>query len=315
MNDIITELGYLGFEVSDMPRWEQFAAEVLGLGVQPGPGNANGKPTRWLRMDDASYRFILTEGAADDCAFAGWRAKDAAAVEAFGKKLDGLGLPWAWGNAEELAVRAVEKMLLFKDPEGNRHEVFCGQQAAQAPFVSARVPSGFVTGAGGLGHIVYEAGNYPGVVDFAEKVLGLRLSDHIYIAVAPEVKIEVSFLHANERHHSFAVAPRAPVPGPHKRIHHFMVEARAMSDVGRARDRCLAMGQPVIMDLGQHPNDKMISFYGQTPSGFNVEFGCGGALVDSTNWTVGSFDRMSEWGHRPAGPQAAHPVEPSSAVA
>jgi 2,3-dihydroxybiphenyl 1,2-dioxygenase len=260
-------------------------------------------------MDDASYRIILTQGAADDCAFAGWRAADAVAVAAFGKKLDGLGLPWEWGAAEELTLRAVQLMLHFKDPEGNRHEVFCGAQVEPNPFVSEKVGSGFVTGTGGLGHIVYEAANYPGVVDFAEKVLGLKLSDHIYIAVAPEVKIQVSFFHANERHHSFAVAPRAPVPGPHKRIHHFMVEVRSISDVGHARDRCLAFGQPVIMDLGQHPNDQMISFYGQTPSGFAVEFGCGGVLVDSANWTVERYEQMSDWGHRAAGPLTIHPVQ------
>jgi biphenyl-2,3-diol 1,2-dioxygenase len=307
MGQQITELGYLGFEVSNMPNWEHFATEVLGLEVLPGPTNTDGKATRRLRMDSAAYRFILLEGAADDCAFAGWRAADSSAVEAFSKKLSAMGLAWSWGTDQELNVRSVEKMLHFQDPEGNRHEVFCGQQQLAKPFFSTKVTSGFVTGDGGLGHIVYEANNYPGVVQFAENVLGLKLSDHIYMAVAPEVKIEVSFFHTNERHHSFAVAPRAPIPGPVKRVHHFMIEARSVVDVGLARDRCLAAGLPVVMDIGQHPNDQMISFYGKTPSGFHVEFGCGGVMVDDANWKVGSYDQMSTWGHRPA-PVAAPPA-------
>ena len=68
-------------------------------------------------------------------------------------------------------------------------------------------------------------------------MLGLHLSDHIYLEVAPGMKIEISFFHGNERHHSYAVAPRAPTPGPKKSIHHFMVEARTVADVGCARDR------------------------------------------------------------------------------
>jgi hypothetical protein len=44
----------------------------------------------------------------------------------------------------------------------------------------------------------------------------------------------------------------------------------------------------------------MISFYGATPSGFLVEFGWGGVKVDQSNWQVRSYDKFSEWGHRPA---------------
>ena len=47
----IQELGYLGFEVSNLPRWERFATEVMGLGVSSGPQN-----TRRLRMDAAWLR-------------------------------------------------------------------------------------------------------------------------------------------------------------------------------------------------------------------------------------------------------------------
>jgi biphenyl-2,3-diol 1,2-dioxygenase len=304
MTELITELGYLGFEVSDLARWDHFAANVLGLGLQPGPAGTGGKATRLLRMDEARYRFILTEGPADDCAFAGWRAADAPAVDAFGQRLRSLGLKWTWGSDEELALRGVQCMLHFQDPEGNRHEVYCGPQPATSSFTSELVREGFVTGAGGLGHIVYEASDYPGVVAFAQQVLGLRVSDRIDMAVAPGVTIEVSFFHANERHHSFAVAPRPPVPGPHKRVHHFMIEARAMADVGRARDRCLVAGHPVVMDIGQHPNDHMISFYVQTPSGINVEFGWGGVKVDDAKWQVGRYDQISDWGHRPVVGQA-----------
>ena len=190
-------------------------------------------------------------------------------------------------------------MLHFKDPAGNRHEVYSGAALASDRFVSPRVASGFVTGAEGLGHIVYSSSAYAQTIDFAQKVLGLSLSDQIRLEIAPGRAFEVTFLHANARHHSFALAPQPPVPGPQKSIHHFMVEVTSVTEVGFARDRCLAMGQAVNMDIGQHPNDKMISFYGQTPSGFFVEFGYGGAKVDRDTWQVVPYDKLSEWGHRP----------------
>ena len=114
--------------------------------------------------------------------------------------------------------------------------------------------------------------------------------------ISPEMSAEIAFLHINPRHHSIAFAQ---IPGP-KKLHHFMVEVGLLADVGRARDRCMAMGLPVTMDIGQHPNDGMLSFYGQTPFGFLVEFGCGGVLVDDSSWQVASYSQISEWGHRPA---------------
>ena len=53
------------------------------------------------------------------------------------------------------------KMLHFQDPEGNRHEVYAAAAASPGAFTSEIVASGFVTGAGGAGHVVFEANNYP----------------------------------------------------------------------------------------------------------------------------------------------------------
>lgn len=295
----ILELGYLGIEVSDMPRWRQFADEVLGMQVEEGPGGLAGQHTTRLRMDEAPARVLLVEGPADDCAFAGWRVADAKALTDFCARLTQQGLVWHAGTPDELALRSVRAMVHFADPAGNRHEVFWGQDRASTPFASTKVAGGFVTGAGGMGHIVYEVQDTAAQRAFAEKVLGLRLSDTILAEPVPGVQVELAFFHANERHHSLAFGPRPPRPGPAKRVHHFMLEVNDVTEVGRARDRCLAFGQPITMDMGEHPNDRMVSFYAQTPSGIHVEFGCNGLLVDEPHWVPQVHHGISLWGHKP----------------
>ena len=54
----------------------------------------------------------------------------------------------------------------------------------------------------------------------------------------------------------------------------------------------------VHQTLGRHPNDKMISFYGYTPSGFHFEFGAGALEIDDA-WETTTHDKVSEWGHHP----------------
>ena len=61
-----------------------------------------------------------------------------------------------------------------------------------------------------------------------------------------------------------------------------------------------AEGIPVARTLGRHTNDRMISFYARTPSGFEVEYGWGGHLVDDASWEPAELTAVSSWGHVPA---------------
>jgi hypothetical protein len=83
-----------------------------------------------------------------------------------------------------------------------------------------------------------------------------------------------------------------------KRIHHIMVECADHNDVGLAYDRCQRAGVPIMMELGHHPNDKMFSFYMISPSGFAIEYGAGGIVVDDATWTVKHYTELSDWGHK-----------------
>jgi hypothetical protein len=67
------------------------------------------------------------------------------------------------------------------------------------------------------------------------------------------------------------------------------------------------------MSLGRHTNDLMTSFYVRTPSGFEIEYGYGGVLIeDEASWQVDTYDAISLWGHKPPSepllPGVLHPL-------
>ena len=73
-SDRVTQLGYLGLEVSDVGSWKTYATEVLGLAVN----GADADGSVFLRMDEKHHRIALHPGARDDLAYAGWEVKDEA---------------------------------------------------------------------------------------------------------------------------------------------------------------------------------------------------------------------------------------------
>lgn len=299
----IEALGYLGLEVSDLPRWKAFGCDVLGLQAgDSGEGNIR------FRMDNYAARLHLTEGPRDDLAFAGWEVRDAAALASLERRLTSAGVAVEDGSASLAKDRRVAALISFLDPEGNRHEAFYGPlQKTQSPFVS---PLGvqFKTGRQGLGHVVLSCRDKPAMMSFFLDLLGFRLSDHINTEVMPGQPLEISFLRCNGRHHSLALAP-VPLP---KRIVHLMLEVLSIDDVGRALYRCQAAGTHLSFTLGRHSNDDMLSFYPMTPSGFDVEYGWGGREVDDETWHVLTHDANSAWGHVFQRPPRAPRPEPAA---
>jgi 2,3-dihydroxybiphenyl 1,2-dioxygenase len=299
---VISQLGYLGFEVSDTRAWESFATQVLGLGVSA--RQETGGFT--LRMDGHAHRLFVEPGAADDLAFIGWEVADGAALHAAVERLRGARVDVAVGSAGDAARRHVHALVRFLDPSGIVNEIFHGPTMATEPFRSPVVASGFVADDVGLGHIAVAAVDQEAVRTFYCDVLGFRLSDRI-VADIHGYHADMLFLHTNRRHHSFAFGARRD-----KNLFHFMLEVRSMDDVGLAFDRTLHSGLRIMHTLGRHPNDRMFSFYARTPSGFQFEVGCGGREVDDATWEPCVHDRISEWGHHPPGLLAPRKATPAA---
>jgi 2,3-dihydroxybiphenyl 1,2-dioxygenase len=284
----VKQLGYLAFEVSDLAAWEDFGTKILGLDVVDRRGDAGFS----LRMDSYHQRFFIEHGPADDLAAIGWEVEGPAELELIAGRVKDLGHSVQQGTAEQAKARNVEALIRFDDPAGNPVEVFYGPKMADAPFVSKVVKGGFVADEQGCGHVVVVSKDDEKHEAFYNAVFGLSLSDYIRCEYFGH-KIDVTFMHANARHHSLAFGG-----GQLKRIHHFMVQAKTVDEVGRCYDRFLFSGGQLHQTLGRHPNDKMFSFYGYTPSGFHFEFGAG-AIEIHDGWESMTHDKVSEWGHHP----------------
>lgn len=299
----ISNLGYAVFGVSDLARWESFAVDLLGFQV----GRREEGKLLTLRMDEHEQRVVLQQGAEDDLRVAGWQLDTEDELEAFVEQVRAKGVQVERYSDELARERCVEKLYSCADPMGYRHEFYFGPALAPAarPFVSPVFAGrGFRTGPLGIGHILPRTNDYKGSVDFYRQVLGLKISDYIREEMAPGIVADATFFHTRTgRHHSLATAA---IPGQ-KILNHFMVEVQDMDDVGLAYDRCVKAGYPMALELGHHPNDKMFSFYVVTPSGFAIEYGWGGIVIDDSNWRVISYDKLSDWGHKrnlPPQPQA-----------
>ena len=103
------------------------------------------------------------------------------------------------------------------------------------------------------------------------------------------------FFHCNPRHHSIAIVE---VDAP-KHLQHIMLEVKSLDDVGLAYYRCKEFGTPLSLDIGRHTNDHMFSFYMSSPSGFDIEYGWGGRLIDDSTWVVQRHVSPAIWGHQP----------------
>jgi extradiol dioxygenase len=284
----VSQLAYVGIGVSDTTRWKSFAADVLGLQIVDGSDDG----PIYLRMDEYHHRIALYPNGEDDVLYIGLQAPTHAAYTAGKAALGAAGTVVTQGTADEIADRRVIDLVKF-ETGGLAFELCVGRHARwDPPFRPARVMSGFKTGALGLGHLVLRSTTPDESVKLLTGALGFRISDYIGSMV---------FLHCNPRHHSIAFQPPAAnLPRSRdKKMWHFMLETNSLDDVGIALDQATRTGAPLASTLGRHSNDHMVSFYVITPSGFEVEYGWGGRLIDDAVWEVQRHDRGSLWGHKP----------------
>lgn len=278
----IESLGYLLLESPDLPAWQEFAGDFMGLM----PVGEEGGPLRY-RMDDFPQRLVVAPGPAPKMAAMGFEVLNARDLDRVVAAVETAGIKVTAGSDEEADDRRVTGFVGFDDPGGNRVELFYGpifdHQPVQLPTVSS-----FVTGDQGLGHLIVTGEDGRALMEFYTGVLGF------YERNTSGTRDRTTwFMSPNDRHHTLGIVS---MPGP-GRLLHLMVEAATLDDVGLALDRAQRVEVPMMNSLGKHTNDQMISFYVWSPEGYAIEFGFGGLRVQGEQPTY----RITEgalWGHK-----------------
>ncbi|HEV8299225.1 MAG TPA: VOC family protein [Acidimicrobiales bacterium] len=287
-------LGYIGIGSNRLDEWREFL-DAMGVAASAGPLTApqeDGQDACWFKLDEWSWRIAVHRGDAETVTYAGWEVAGRARFEAAVDHLQRSGVKVQEGSQAVRSMRGVADVAQFEDPFGNAHEIFYGPLIDEEPPNFPHAGTGFLTGDVGLGHVLYVVPSAAEAVDFYTRVMGLRVTDQF--AWGPNAAV---FMRANARHHSLAFID-LPLPGG-PGLNHFMIEARSLTDVGRAYDRSMNAKLNIVNSLGQHSNDPMLSFYTQSPSGFNVELGWNGLMVDENTWSVRTYAGRGEiWGHR-----------------
>ena len=139
---MITSLAYLGINSPHKDEWPRMASDFWGAMVtEPGPDGA----VR-IKFDEALWRIQIHDGEHDETAYLGWGVDREEDLDDIADVLAGLGVVAERGDAELAEARGVNRILVFTDPWGFRHEVTWGQSAVASTFRPGRPISGFVTG-------------------------------------------------------------------------------------------------------------------------------------------------------------------------
>ena len=288
-------LGYIVIETNRLADWRRFGTDAIGM-----HRDDLDQGMMRFRLDEQECRFLLRRGPAEDVTAVGWHIDDHDTFEQIESRIRAHGVPLTIGTAEDAALRGVERLLRFPGPKGIAQEIYTTPKTSAEPL--RMLASGFVTGDAGMGHIALTSTKPTLIRGYYNTVFDARLTDYIDETISG-VRLKIRFLRVNERHHSIAVAairglPIDPVP---TRVQHLNIQAASLDDLARSYQRVHELGFDMALSIGQHSNDKELSYYARTPSGFEWEIGWNPLTIDESTWQPTTHQGISIWGHTPIG--------------
>ena len=289
-------LGYLVIETQKFSDWRRFGRDAIGIHLD----DVSADVMRF-RLDDNECRFLLQRGPGEDVTALGWQIDDHETFDTILARVRQHGVPATEGTDEEAALRGVERLVRFPGPNGLSQEVFTRARVAATPLQTA-VRGGFVTGAAGMGHVAVTSKLPHQVRGYYQTVFDARLSDYIDETISG-LKFKIRFLRVNQRHHTVAIAAvdRMRLNPIRTRVQHLNIQVADLDDMTAAYQRTKQLGFRMALSVGQHTNDKELSFYAVTPSGFEWEVGWNPIVVDEATWEPTTYRGISIWGHTPEG--------------
>jgi 2,3-dihydroxybiphenyl 1,2-dioxygenase len=283
-------LGYLVVETERFADWRRFGRDAIGMHLDDLDTDA-----LRFRLDEQQCRFLLRRGPAEDVTTLGWQVDDHGTFEEILARVHRCGVPVTAGTDEEAALRGVERLVRIPGPNGLAQELYTRAHVDGRLSVAGK---GFVTGEFGLGHVAVTSTKPHQVRGYYNALLDARLSDFIDETLSG-VKVKIRFLRVNRRHHSVAIAAvnRLPINPIRTRVQHLNTQVAELDDLTDSYQRVRALGFDMALGIGQHTNDRELSFYAVTPSGFEWELGWNPLVVDESTWRPTTHQGISIWGH------------------
>lgn len=291
-------LGYVVVETERFTDWHRFGADAIGLHVDVLDHNV-----MRFRMDDHACRFLLQRGPAEDLVAAGWEIDDHETFEEVLRRVADRGVPIEQGSEEECRLRGVERLWRFPGPKGIKTEIFTRAVTTTDPL--RMQISSFVTGESGMGHLAITTKHPEELRSYYNTVFDARITDFIDENVSG-LMLKIRFLRVNERHHSIAIANINGVKMNPIRttIQHMNIQVATLEDMIDSHARVKQLGFGMAWAVGQHTNDRELSYYCVTPSGFELEVGWNPVLITpelEAMWEPTTYRGISIWGHTPVG--------------
>jgi 2,3-dihydroxybiphenyl 1,2-dioxygenase len=285
-------LGYIVVETERFTDWRRFGHDAIGMHVDD-----TGADVLRFRLDDNQCRFLLRRGPAEDVTALGWQVDDHRTLDEILDRVTRHGVLVVEGTAEEAGLRGVERLVRFPGPNGLTQELFTRPRTGDVPLDMA-VRGGFVTGEAGIGHVAVTSTKPHQMRGYYDTVFDARLTDFIDETISG-LKFKIRFLRVNQRHHSIAIAAvnRLPINPIRTRVQHVNIQVADLDDMTASYQRVKDLGFQLALEVGQHTNDRELSYYAVTPSGFEWEVGWNPVVVDEKTWQPTTYQGISIWGH------------------
>jgi 2,3-dihydroxybiphenyl 1,2-dioxygenase len=285
-------LGYVVIETDRFADWRRFGRDAIGMHL-----DETLRDVMRFRLDDNECRFLLQRGAAEDVTALGWQIDDHQTLDEILSRVTRHGVPTVEGTQEEAALRGVERLIRFPGPNGLMQEIFTRARRSDTPPDMA-IRGGFVTGEGGIGHVAVTSKKPQQIRGYYDSVFDARLTDYIDETISG-LKFKIRFLRVNQRHHSVAIAAvnRLPINPIRTRVQHLNIQVAELDDMTASYQRVKQLGFHMALAVGQHTNDRELSYYAMTPSGFEWEVGWNPIVVDEKTWESTTYQGISIWGH------------------
>lgn len=291
-------LGYVVVHSQRQADWRRFGASAIGMHV-----DELGTDVLRFRLDDHACRFLIRRGPAEDVTALGWQVDDHETFDRILARVSDCGVPIEEGTAEQAAARGVQRLWRFPGPKGIATEIFTTPVTTPEPL--EMIGSGWVTGEAGMGHVAIVSREPESMRSYYDTVFDARLTDYIDENVSG-LKMKIRFLRVNERHHSIAIANLrgVKVDPLRTRVQHINIQSASLDDMLATYGRVTDLGFRMAWSVGQHTNDRELSFYCVTPSGFELEVGWNPVVIGpelESTWEPSTYEGISIWGHTTVG--------------